>query len=371
MLSTAAGEVVPLTSDGDDWYLKVLINNEYVYIRIDVWVACHECPPSWVRCLSLESVERRTSPGSTTITKTRKGLEVKHSSSPEQIGAAGKPRHTMLEDVDELILSRDEEIEVLRSLSSWNPCGGAYDNSTCRNTGKGKGIQKRQRPTEMDDAELIKDLRGLGKPPLFDGNVTDVSFFPVSEDDSILSRRTDDVVDTGPDQHHRAIGEMDNQMNQHIEMPHIQRLLLYSDKFRREPPRPRHPSTLEQWPASISGMTDQVETPTTVSIYLELDCFDDVGDGAFKVESGKTNVSLTIASGAGKQRIFTLTGLAHEITGVKVAQKKGKQTVSLKLAKKEKKTLHKLLDDASTKEVVADDTRTATQVLHLVSAKRH
>ena len=25
MLSTAAGEVVPLTSDGDDWYLKVLI----------------------------------------------------------------------------------------------------------------------------------------------------------------------------------------------------------------------------------------------------------------------------------------------------------------------------------------------------------
>ena len=28
MLSTAAREVVPLTSDGDDWYLKVLINNE-------------------------------------------------------------------------------------------------------------------------------------------------------------------------------------------------------------------------------------------------------------------------------------------------------------------------------------------------------
>ena len=28
ILSTAAGEVVPLTSDGDDWYLKVLINNE-------------------------------------------------------------------------------------------------------------------------------------------------------------------------------------------------------------------------------------------------------------------------------------------------------------------------------------------------------
>ena len=35
MLSTAAGEVVPLTSDGDDWYLKVLVNNENVFIRID------------------------------------------------------------------------------------------------------------------------------------------------------------------------------------------------------------------------------------------------------------------------------------------------------------------------------------------------
>ena len=49
MLSTAAVEIVQLTSDGDDWYLKVLINNENVYIPIDVWAACHECPPSWVR----------------------------------------------------------------------------------------------------------------------------------------------------------------------------------------------------------------------------------------------------------------------------------------------------------------------------------
>ena len=44
----------------------------------------------------------------------------------------------------------------------------------------------------------------------------------VSEYDSILLRHMDDVVDTGPDEHHRAIGEMDNQMNQHIEMPQIQ-----------------------------------------------------------------------------------------------------------------------------------------------------
>ena len=86
-----------------------------------------------------------------------------------------------------------------------------------RDAGKGKSIQKRQRPTEVntvlalaggdsrieiltaptrkkvrnddleaDDAELLKDLRGLDKPPLFDGNDTDVSFFLVSDDDSIL-----------------------------------------------------------------------------------------------------------------------------------------------------------------------------------------
>ena len=37
-----------------------------------------------------------------------------------------------------------------------------------------------------DDAGLLKHQRGLGKPPLFDGNGTDVSFFLVSEDDSIF-----------------------------------------------------------------------------------------------------------------------------------------------------------------------------------------
>ena len=38
-----------------------------------------------------------------------------------------------------------------------------------------------------------------------------MSFFPVSEDDSILLRYMDDVVDIGPDEHYRAIGEMNNQ----------------------------------------------------------------------------------------------------------------------------------------------------------------
>ena len=55
----------------------------------------------------------------------------------------------------------------------------------------------------------------MGKPPLFDRNDADVSFFLVSEDDSILFLRSmDDVVDTGADEHQRAIGKMDNAMNQ-------------------------------------------------------------------------------------------------------------------------------------------------------------
>ena len=68
-----------------------------------------------------------------------------------------------------------------------------------------------------DDAELLKDLRALGQPPLFDGKDTHVSFFAVSEDDSILLRRMDDVADTGPDEHHRSIGERANPRNQQIQ----------------------------------------------------------------------------------------------------------------------------------------------------------
>ena len=59
--------------------------------------------------------------------------------------------------------------------------------------------------------------------------------------------------------------------------------------------------------------------------------------------------------------------MAHEITGVKVAQKKGIR-FPLKLAKKEKKTWHKLFDDASTKEAVADDTASSnTDITSCVS----
>ena len=115
-----------------------------------------------------------------------------------------------------LLLSRDEEMEVLRSLSSWNPGGGACDNSTYRNTSKGKGIQKRQRPSEVntvlalaggdsrieiptaptknpksgmvtstpDDAELLNDPEAWTSRRC--SMRTLQSLFSVSEDDSIL-----------------------------------------------------------------------------------------------------------------------------------------------------------------------------------------
>ena len=182
MSITAEGETAPLTSDGDDWYLKVLINNSDEFIRIDVWTPCHVCPPSWVRNLSTEMKQReqyvvRETTGMWdhgTVTKP------KNNSSPEQTGAAGKTRNTqMLEDVEEpmptekcqtneesaispleetdiLLLSRDEEIEVLRSLSSWNPY-------------------------VMDDAELLKDLRGMGKPPLFENDTAKTANSEVQE----------------------------------------------------------------------------------------------------------------------------------------------------------------------------------------------
>ena len=41
-LITAKGETAPLKSEGDDWYLKVLINNENKFLRIDVWTPYHQ-----------------------------------------------------------------------------------------------------------------------------------------------------------------------------------------------------------------------------------------------------------------------------------------------------------------------------------------
>ena len=159
--------------------------NENVYVRIDVWAACRECPPSWVRCLSLERGKENHARVNNHHQDTQRFWDVEQFE-PRANWSCGQTLLSKLEDVDELmlakpwcdhaespipplgetdiaavlsvfdaqnfslLLSRVEEIEVLRSQSQWNPGGGAYDNSATRNTGKGKGIQKRERPTEVN-----------------------------------------------------------------------------------------------------------------------------------------------------------------------------------------------------------------------------
>ena len=101
MLSTAAGEVVPWTSgrlvpEGAD-------HNENVFIRIDVWAACHECLPSWVRNLS---PQMETNVNSMLCERTTGLWDYETVTKPEgqfenKLGAAGKTCNTqMLEDVD-------------------------------------------------------------------------------------------------------------------------------------------------------------------------------------------------------------------------------------------------------------------------------
>ena len=107
MLITAEGETAPLMNVGNDWYLKVLINNFNKFLRIDVWTPCHVCLPSWVRNLSPQVVPEQTG---------RKDFK-----------NSRKPMHWNLN----FCLTGSWEMGVLRSLSN---------------------------PEEMDDAELLKDL---------------------------------------------------------------------------------------------------------------------------------------------------------------------------------------------------------------------
>ena len=184
-LITAKGETAPLMNAGNDGYFKVLINNSDKFLRIDVWTPCHVCPPSWDRNLNAEIVREQAA---------RKDYE----NSRKSMQSTGT-----------------WEMEVLRSLSN---------------------------PEEMDDVELLKDLSSLGKPPSFDGKDTMLintavdtretsilessgqkyrkEILPLRE--QVLARRPGARVN----EHHRAIREMDNQVNQYIEMPQIQ----YTDK---------------------------------------------------------------------------------------------------------------------------------------------
>merc|ERR1712061_572219 len=84
-----------------------------------------------------------------------------------------------------------------------------------------------------------------------------------------------------------------------------------------------------------------------VSIYIEMEGLDAVGDDDLKAESGEKEVELTIAAtgSPAKKRTLKLQKLANEIDGVKLVRKPGKNTVVLKLTKKDAdKSWYKLLD---------------------------
>mmetsp|Transcript_85673 Transcript_85673/g.247387 ORF Transcript_85673/g.247387 Transcript_85673/m.247387 type:complete len:139 (-) Transcript_85673:128-544(-) len=75
-----------------------------------------------------------------------------------------------------------------------------------------------------------------------------------------------------------------------------------------------------------------------VSIYLELPGIDDVPDSALHLESDDREVLLVIPNLRGKRRKFTLAHLPTAIDSAKVARRKGKDTVVLKLHKKEERS---------------------------------
>merc|ERR1719193_2860460 len=81
-----------------------------------------------------------------------------------------------------------------------------------------------------------------------------------------------------------------------------------------------------------------------VSVYIELEGLDDLKEDAFVTESSETSASLCIAMADGKKKRFALAGLSNEIDGVKVVQKKGKNTVVLKLQKKEERPWFALVE---------------------------
>jgi len=84
-----------------------------------------------------------------------------------------------------------------------------------------------------------------------------------------------------------------------------------------------------------------------VTVYIEMDGLDEVADDALTTESGEMNVSFTIANIGGKKKRFALANLSNEIDGVTIKRKKGKNTVELKLKKKEEKPWFALVSGSS------------------------
>merc|ERR1719150_1246806 len=95
-----------------------------------------------------------------------------------------------------------------------------------------------------------------------------------------------------------------------------------------------------------------------VSIYIEMEGLDAVPDDDLKAESGEKEASLTIAAigSPARKKQLRLQKLANEIDGVKLVRKPGKNTVVLKLTKKDAdKSWWKLLDNANGSSGGGDD----------------
>jgi len=86
-----------------------------------------------------------------------------------------------------------------------------------------------------------------------------------------------------------------------------------------------------------------------VSVYVELPGLDDVPEDKISVTSGENRASLTIEAigNPPKKKRLSLNGLSEEINGAKFTKKTGKNTVVLKLTKKEEKSWWQLLDKTS------------------------
>mmetsp|Transcript_41975 Transcript_41975/g.110897 ORF Transcript_41975/g.110897 Transcript_41975/m.110897 type:complete len:159 (-) Transcript_41975:30-506(-) len=83
-----------------------------------------------------------------------------------------------------------------------------------------------------------------------------------------------------------------------------------------------------------------------VSVYVAMDGLDAVPDGALSCESGQRKASLTIAAigTPPRRKVLRLPHLSGDIDGVKLVRRPGKDTVVLKLQKREERPWKELLE---------------------------
>ena len=61
---------------------------------------------------------------------------------------------------------------IVREQNGWKDCENTRKSMQSTGTREMEVLRSLSNPEEMDDTELLKDLRGLGKPPSFGGKDT-------------------------------------------------------------------------------------------------------------------------------------------------------------------------------------------------------